>query len=252
MKKWIALSCMLCLLTASLLADQADDTFQQANNAYQKNDFAQAAQLYRQLLADGFRSPELEYNLGNACYKLDSLGKAILHYERALLLAPHDKDIRANLDIARAQVKGGLEALPEFFLLAAWKTARSALTSSRWGLLALALWWSGAVGLGFWLLGKTRRQKKTGFFSGATCLLLSLLPFSLALSRHWYEQNTRQAILLDETAPMRSAPDQQGSEILILHEGTKVQLLDFLGGWWQVKLPNGERGWLEGNTLEKI
>ncbi|MCB0517926.1 MAG: SH3 domain-containing protein [Lewinellaceae bacterium] len=252
MKKLITLGCLLLCSSTCLLANVADDRFQQANNAYQKNDFANAAQLYQQVLAEGFNSPELQYNLGNTYYKQDSLGKAILHYERALVLAPNDADTKANLAIAKAQVKGELEPLPEFFLTAAWKKLRNTISSSYWGIVALAFWWLGFGALAVWLMGKSRKQKKTGFLAGTACLLLSLLPYSLALSSSMYEQNTRQAILLKDAAPLRSAPDKDGSELLTLYEGTKVQLLDFLGGWWQVKLPNGERGWLDGKYLEKI
>jgi tetratricopeptide (TPR) repeat protein len=252
MKKGISILFTILFFLGQAAANQADDLFQQANMAYQKNNFDEAAQLYQQVLAAGYRSAELEYNLGNAFYKMGDLGKSILHFERALILSPNDADTKANLEMARSQVKGELDALPEFFLSAAWKKCRSAFSSGLWGTTALALWWAGFAGLAFWLLGKNRKQKKMGFFLGLALLLLSILPFSLALSRAAYEQNTGQAILLQKTAPLRSAPDEGGSEIMTLHEGTKVQLLDFLSGWWQVRLPNGERGWLEGKALERI
>ncbi len=252
MKKAISILFTTLVFLCHAAADQVDDIFQQANNAYQQNDFAKAAQLYQQVLGEGYRSAELEYNLGNTYYKMGELGKAILHFERALTLSPNDADTKSNLDLARSQVKGELDELPEFFLTAIWKKGRGALSSSIWGIVALALWWLAFVGFAVWLLGKNRKQKKNGFFVGIVCLVLSIVPFSLALSRVAYEQNTGQAILLQETTPLRSAPDKDGSEILTLYEGTKVQLLDYLSGWWQVKLPNGERGWLDGKALEKI
>ncbi len=231
---------------------QGNELFQQANEAFQKNDFEKAAQLYEQLTESGYRSPELEYNLGNAWYRLGRPGRAILHYERALLLNPRDEDILHNLALTRQQLKDETEDLPDLFLVRWWKNLRMAFRASSWGVAALLLWWTGLAGLATWQLGKTRKTKKLGFFVGFACLLVSLLPFSLALSHQRYAENTGQAIILEKTASLRSAPDEAGTEILLLHEGTKVHLSEQLSGWWRVRLANGEMGWLKDNTLERI
>ncbi len=84
------------------------------------------------------------------------------------------------------------------------------------------------------------------------CLMVSFLPYSLAMSRVKYEADTNFAILLEPTATLRSAPDESGSDLMQLYEGTKVKLHDQLGGWWQVKLANGEVGWLKNDVLEEI
>ena len=240
------------LLLTTTVYSQSNDRFQQANDAFQKNDFEKAAQLYEQLAEAGYRSTELEYNLGNAWYRLNSPGKAILHYERALVLAPNDEDVQHNLALPRQQLKDEIEALPDFFLARWWKNLRMVLSSTGWGVMALLLWWGGLAGLAVWQIGQTRKSKKLGFLAGLACLLLSLLPFSLALSRMMYEKDTGQAVILEKTASLRSAPDEAGTEILLLHEGTKVALSDQLSGWWKVRLANGETGWLEGKVLERI
>lgn len=232
--------------------NQAEQLFVRANEAFQNDDFEKAAEMYRQVLELGFQSAELEYNLANAYYRQELLGQAILHYERALLLDPDDDDIIHNLDIARSQVTDEIQPLPTFFLTSWWKKMRMFAASSVWAVTALALWWAGFVGLVFWLFGKSREQKKRGFLIGITCLAVSILPFALSLSRKGYEQNTKQGIILVGETALRSAPDAAGAEIVLLHEGTKVKLLDQLSGWWQVQLPNGEKGWLDGEDVEGI
>ncbi|HFA47755.1 MAG TPA: tetratricopeptide repeat protein [Bacteroidetes bacterium] len=251
MKKYYLLTSFLFLFFFAS-ANKQDSLFQQANKAYQEKDFGKATELYEQVLTDGYQSAELEYNLGNAYYRQKNIGNAILHYERALLLSPKDADIQYNLDLARQQLPEQIEPLPEFFLTKWWKTMRMAAPSGIWGTLALLLWWAGLAGLSFWLIGKSREQKKRGFFIGLAALLLSLLPFSLALDRMAFEKNTRLAIVLETTTPLKSAPDKNGSEILELQEGTKVELLDLLSGWWNVELPNGEKGWVVATDVEEI
>ncbi len=250
-RKWYSLAPALFFLVAGAFG-QADGRFQQANDAFQKNDFKKAIQLYEQLADAGYASPELEYNLGNAWYRLDSPGRAILHYERASLLAPGDKDIRYNLNLVRRQLEDEIEPLPEFFLSHWWKKGRMALSSTAWGAVALALSWAGFIGLILWQLGKTRETRKKGFLAGLILLVLGVLPFSLALSRLSFEKNTGQAIVLEKTASLRSAPDEAGTEIFLLHEGAKVSLSEQLSGWWKVRLANGETGWLEAKVMEKI
>ena len=250
-QKLFGLACCLISFLSGSFSQEAD-RFQQANEAFQKNDFEKAAQLYEQLAEAGYRSPELEYNLGNTWYRLGSPGKAILHFERALLLAPHDDDIRHNLALARQQLQDEIDALPEFFLARWWETWRMAFSSTGWGVAALTLWWAGLAGLAVWQVGEKREGQKLGFLAGFVFLLLNLLPFLLAPSRIWFEKNTGQAIILEKTASLRSAPDEAGTEIMLLHEGTKVSLSEQLSGWWQVRLANGETGWLEGRVLEQI
>lgn len=252
MKKSLFLLPVFLCFGSALLAGQAEELFRQGNEAFQKNDFEKAAQLYEQVLETGYRSPELEYNLGNAYFRQTSTGKAILHYERALVLAPNDADVKHNLALARQQVEGEIETLPEFFLTVWWRQLRDIAGSGTWGILALVLGWAGAAGLVLWQLGKTRKMKKAGFVTGLVCCMLCLLPLSLALSRVKYEAGTGFAIIVGPAATLRSAPDEAGSDIWQLHEGMKVKLQDQLGGWWQVKLENGEVGWLQGEVLEEI
>ena len=232
-------------------AGQEDELFQLANEAYQSNDFNKAIKLYEQIGEMGFESAEMEYNLGNAYFRTERIGKSILHYERASLLAPGDEDVEHNLALAKQNVEGRDE-LPAFFLTSWWQNMRMLISSSAWGVIAIILLWIGFGGLCLWLMGKEREQRKIGFYVGACALIFSILPFSLAWSRMNFEKNSEKAIIIASDARLQSAPDSAGSEVLKLHEGEKVDLIDNLSGFWQVRLMNGEKGWVSENDLEEI
>ena len=234
-----------------LFAGQHDDLFQQANDAYQSNDFGKAIGLYEQIDSMGFQSTELEYNMANAYFRKGKKGKAILHYERALLLSPGDEDVLHNLSLAQQQVKNR-EQLPDFFLTVFWKNMQMALASDAWGILATVLWWIGFGGLCLWLLGKSREQRKLGFSVGIAAIFISILPAALAWGRMSHVQNSRQAIVLISHSQLKSAPDEAGSATLQLNEGEKIDLVDHLGGYWQVRLTNGEKGWVAESEVEQI
>jgi SH3-like domain-containing protein len=110
----------------------------------------------------------------------------------------------------------------------------------------------GIAGLVFWLFAKEREQKVRGFVAGLTLLALCILPFTLASSRINMEQNSRMAILMTSEAVLRSAPDPESAEILTIHEGLKIDLLDQISDWYKVRLQNGEEGWLPQSAVEQI
>lgn len=251
MKKVFSIALFYFSMLTTNFAGQAEDLFQQANEAYLANNISNAILLYEQVAGLGFESFELEYNLGNAYFRQKKIGQAVLHYERALVLSPDQEDALHNLSIATASM-GKREQLPDFFLTDWWKKTRMTFGSGAWGGLGLLFWWLGFGGLSLWQLGKNREQKKWGFSIGLVAILLSILPFSLAWSRMSFEKNSKQAIVLLKDAALKSAPDHAGSELFKLEEGEKVKLLDHLGGYWQVRLSNGEKGWVAEGEVEQI
>ncbi|MBI1227257.1 MAG: tetratricopeptide repeat protein [Bacteroidetes bacterium] len=239
-------------LLTYLRAEDEARIFAEGNKAYQEQDYAKAIKIYEQLLDSGYRAPELEYNLGNAWYKKGSPGRAILHYERALILAPENAEIKQNLDFLHSKLAMEIEPLPPFFLVKWWQSARLAISTNKMGIVGLVLWWLGFSGLAMWILGKNRAQRKWGLLAGIALLLMSILPFSLAISRVCFEKNTQQAILLQKSAILRAEPEDSSQEIMTLVEGVKLQQIENINGWWQVRLENGELGWLPEQSMERI
>ena len=240
------------LQIAIFAQSEANDLFTQANELYQQKKYAEAAKVYEDILSTEVQSLELQYNLGNAYFKNDELGKAILHYERALLLAPGNEDVRYNLSLAEANRIDEIENLPPFFLAAWWQSMQQSASSTIWGIIGLLLLWIGAAGFIVWLMGKSREQKKRGFIGGMIALILSSIPLSLAYSRAQMEQNSGTAVILAKQIDLKSGPDAASTTLNTLHEGTKVGLVDAVGTWHQVRLPNGEIGWLENSKIAEI
>lgn len=252
MKKAILTISIFFGLLVHLLADDADRLFSKAVQAYQEKRYNEALALYETLQKAGYRSAEMEYNLGNTWYRLDDLGRAALHYERALILDPHLEQAQKNLDFLHTKINGDLVPLPEFFLSRWWKTARNALSLRGISILALTIWWLGFAGLILGTLGKTAQQKKWGRLVGISLLVLSCLPLALAASRALYQENSKRAVLLQKSAILRSAPEDAASEILTLPQGISLDQITYSKGWWQVQLPSGEIGWLPEQSIERI
>ena len=244
-------SLVICLSLTTLSGSEAQQLLQQANAAFQKKEYQKALDGYEKVHAQGHQSAALEYNLGMTWYHLGNRGKAMLHLERAALIAPQDSDILHNLELLRREVNPDMEVLPDFFLARIWLQAQNLAGPTSMAAIGLLFWWAGMAALVLWLKGKSRQQKKAGFAIGIALTLASLLPFALAGSRAAHQLNSHSAIVLEQ-APLRSGPDQAGTEIAALPQGTRVQLKAFLEGWWQVELANGETGWLETKVLEKI
>lgn len=233
-------------------AGQSARLMEQANQAYGEKSYNQAIQLYEQLLEQGYTSAALHYNLANAYYRKRELAKAILHYERARQSAPGDEDIKHNLAVARAQQTDAIEPLPEFFLSAWWKSIRARLTTSGWSILGLLLLWWSAAGFILWLWGSTRTWRKRGFVAGFVLLGLSVLPFVLAISRAQYDNHSGEAILMAQETALRAAPDEDSRAITTIHEGLKLELIDQIGEWYKVRLPDGEVGWMPQQAVAVI
>ena len=242
------------LLPLIIFANDTAKIFQEANELYKSNQFSTAIEKYESIETQGFRSPELYYNLGNAYFKINKLGKAILNYERALIHsnAKNRDDIIYNLELARKKLPDDIESLPQFFLKR-WKNNLNQLaTSKSWSIVALLFFWLGIGGLVVWLKGKNRLQKKIGFISGLATLMFSTLIFLMAIDGANEERNGSSAVIMSSEVNLRSAPDEVSNSIFLLHEGASVELLDQIGEWYKVKLPNGEQGWLPMKVLEKV
>lgn len=232
--------------------NELEQQFKQANEAYAAKKYEQAIQGYEAILAAGHHSAALYHNLGNSYYKNQQIGKAILNYERGLNLEPRNADLRYNLTVLEGELEDDFSIIPAFFLSRWWKNAVQLTSAGTWSVLGLLLLWVGIGGVVIWILGKERQQKKRGFIIGFGLLILSSLPFLLANGKARLDADSGFAIVLEKVIPLRSAPDGESSERLLLHEGSKLSILDTIGAWYKVRLVNGEEGWLPMEAMERI
>lgn len=233
-------------------SQSGNERLQQAADFYQKEDYARAVSIYEDLLKAGYASAGLHYNLGNAYFKTGDLGKAVLHYEKGLKLAPGDEDLRFNLKIAQGRQTDQIDALPPFFLLQWWMRLRNLMPANAWSLTGILMLWGCGAGLTVWQFGRSRTWRKRGFAAAFTLAPLALLFFALAFSRQSFEQHTHQAIVTVDKTELRIAPDPESKELRPLHAGAKSWLEDRIGDWYKVKLSNGEVGWLPVGVVEEI
>ncbi len=254
MRKLISLIfCITIFLTQfSVAQSEEQSTFQSANQAFSNKNYDHAIQLYESILGKDIQSPELYFNLGNCFFQKKEWGKTILNYERALLLDPNDPEILQNLELAKSETIDEIAVLPNFFLARWWVQVRDLTHSGLWSIFGILLFWVGIAGIILWILGKERQQRKRGFLGGMTILGLSLVVFALAYSSYQVQQKSGSAIIMSKETSLKTLPDEISNEILPLHEGIKVEIIEKVTSWYKVRLDNGEVGWIIQSDLEEI
>lgn len=170
MKKILIIGMLLLFVSQlSFAATKAD-----ADKAYQENDFNAAIEQYEAILQDGKESAAIYYNLGNSYYKIENIAKAILNYERALLLNPGDSDTRFNLDLAKSKTVDKVTPASEVFIVTWVKSLTNLLSESAWSKLAIASFIFMLIGLLLYIFGKKILFKKVGFIGAVVMLLLCI------------------------------------------------------------------------------
>ena len=223
-----------------------------ANTAYLNGDFRAAAATYERLLAEGFVSEKLYYNLANARFKEERLGEAILYYLRAQRLAPGDEDIRHNLGVAQSRTKDRIEEIPRFFLALWMQTLRHTMSATAWAVLSLVLL---AVALTFclvYLLARRLAWRKAGFYGTLTAAVLFVVAVWCAAAGRRETLDTTQAVVMAPSAAVKSSPDRSSTDLFVLHEGTEVRITDRLGEWCEIVIGDGKKGWVETRKIEVV
>ena len=233
------------------LADTPEETFERANRAYDEGRFAEAAELYRTVLRYQVEDPRVDYNLGNAEFRLGNLGRAILHYERARRLAPSDPDVRANLAFARS-LRLDRVPEPERPALVAW-LARilDRLGPDRLAWITLGLAWL-ACGLLAWGLaapGRWRARHGWGLAVVVTAIAVA--------GGAWYGTGHTQsgnptAVVVTQLADVFAGPGANNATLATVHEGLDVEVWAEREEWLQVRLPNGVSGWVAREAVELV
>ncbi len=233
---------------------EADATITKAmaDSAYIRNEYATAIQMYEALLQQG-TAAEVYYNLGNAYFKADNIAKAIVNYERALLLEPNNGDFKANLTIARAKIVDKYEAPTELFLVSWGKWIVNTMTSNQWAVLSMIIFVLFLGSLGTLILYKRGHIKRIALI--VTVVMLVLTPITVFCASYQKTQYfTREAaIVIEPSVVVRSTPSESGTSLFVLHEGKRVEIKDnSMSSWKEIRLENGEVGWLPIEAIEVI
>jgi tetratricopeptide (TPR) repeat protein len=223
-----------------------------ADSAYVRGDFQQAIQIYEELLQQG-EAAEVYYNLGNAYYKAGEIAKAILNYERALLLEPGNSDVKANLELARAKTVDKVEPTPEIFFVSWGKALVNTMSSNQWSYVGIAAFILLMCAIAAFVLSKSVALKKTGFFGGVLMLIVVILANIFASQQKSRLQNRDSAIVITPSVSVRSTPSESGTALFVLHEGHKVEIKDStMKAWKEIRLEDGKVGWVPDAAIEVI
>ncbi len=224
----------------------------EADSAYAKEHYQQAARLYEQVLKQGV-SPELYYNLGNAYYRMDNITLAVLNYERALLLSPGDADIRFNLQMARAKTIDKITPESEMFFVTWYRSLVNLMGVDSWARTALVSLVAAILLTLIYLFAGRIWLRKVGFFGGMAFLVVFLLSNLFAWQQRRVLVERTGAIVIRSAVPVKSTPSKHGTDLFILHEGTKVTITDSsMKDWKEVRVADGKQGWLEASQIEVI
>ncbi len=229
-----------------------DATKAEGDSAYMKNDYASAIQIYEALLNRG-EAADIYYNLGNSYYKAGDIAKAILNYERALLLQPGNGDIRANLENDRSKTVHKVEPVPEIFFVSWTKSLINSMSVDSWAVCGVVCFILLIVSLYLFIFSKQIVLKKAGFISGIVFLAVTILANVFANQQKDELTNRNSAIVINPSVTVRSTPSESGTSLFILHEGHKVGVKDgSMKDWKEIRLEDGKVGWVPASAIEII
>lgn len=235
-------------ITLSAHAAQPEMWFAEGNARYQEKQFAEAIVWYDSIVDAGFVHAETFYNLGNAHYRLGHVGPAILNYERALKANPADEDAQHNLVLANKRVIDQFAEVPMPVLKRVLRDVTSVASSGTWTLFALILLALALLAAAMFFF-KMRSSKVVVAF--VLFFVFAAFAEGLALAKYSFEQE-ENAIITAPNTYVKSAPGDAAADLFILHEGTKLGVLEHFENWLKVKLPDGKIGWLPAEDISII
>ena len=253
MKRIMMILGILTVSAAWLSAQDADSLWNQAVKDYTEENYQAALDCFSALEAEGYVSRELYYNIGNCYYKLGNcLGQSILYYERALKLDPSYEDAQVNLAIAREYTLDRIDEVPEFILLTWIKAFRDTMSSDAWAWIALALFLVTAVMVLLFRFGGSPAVRKTAFAMAIIALAFMIISAVFAFNLRSELESEDGAVVTVPVSSVKSSPGSTDQSLFILHEGTRISVLESLGEWYRIELSDGRQGWLEAEDVEII
>jgi len=228
------------------------EIFQKANEDYQKGDYKSAIIQYNAILEKGFESGELLYNLGNAHFKIGEFAPAILNYERAKKILGHNKELEHNLAFVQYRLKDKIEPVPQLFIIEWWDNVKNlfTLSSYQFFIFFLFILFIASLTLFFWY--KSYILKKKMFFVSVITGVIFLFFVIAFATKVIEEKNNKFAVLFLHELKVKSSPDESGTDIFQIHYGIKFQIVDELGEWYKILIPDGKNGWIKKQGFEII
>lgn len=230
----------------------ADSLFSVASTFYAEGNYQSAGEHYEAILVRGFESAEVYYNLGNCYYSQENYPRAILNFERALLLNPGDDNIEYNLAKARIFTIDKIEEIPQFVIRRWINSVIILMHSNAWAIVSLVAFIVMLAMFLLYFLSTNISRKRAGFYIAIIALIISAGSYYLASKSKQLVVNSNGAIVMSATVTAKGSPRDSGTDLFIIHEGTKVAIVNSLDDWYEIKLSDGKQGWLRSNAIEPI
>ncbi|MGQ7868778.1 tetratricopeptide repeat protein [Sunxiuqinia sp. sy24] len=241
---------VISLFSLSTIAQNS--LLEKSNDHYTKQEYEEAIAGYQEVLNGNQESAEVYYNLGNAYYKSGQVTQAIISYERAKLLAPNDEDIQFNLELANQHVVDAIDPLPQVFFLRWWHNIANKYSADGWAKISVISFILVLSLAGLFFFTRTIAVKRLSFWFGILIVAISIFSFNFAARQKKRMTSHNFAIITQPSVTVKSSPSESGTELFLIHEGLKVEIKDSLGGWREIRIADGNQGWLPENSIEKI
>ena len=243
---------LICLAIATIGWGQDQDNFDKATTLYQKGDYTQAAAVYSSILKSGKESSALYYNLGNTYYKLNNVPESIYYYEKALQLDPENADAKNNLIFAKQMKVDAITPLPKTWVRQLSDGIVGLFSAHTWAVLSIIGVFAFVLSFLLYYFVERTALKRTFFSLMLVFLFFAIGSYTLAHFCHKQVSQTQYAILFDKTVRVFSDANAYSSEVMQLHEGTKVEIIEDAKDWVKIRLVNGKTGWTKVNSLRKL
>lgn len=250
--KFVKIFLIFALLVLQNIVLNARTPLSKAENFYKDRNFEAAAKQYENLIANGYESPELYYNLGNTYYRLGRNGLAILYYEKALRLSPGDEDIQYNLKIVNAHTADKIEVLPELEVIRFFKDIPALFTVNGWTVISLYVYLVMIILLIVTVLSKEKRLKQIFRISALSSGLLLFTAVLMLFVRWHTETSVTYGVVIEAVSTVKTEPDNQSRDAFVIHEGLKAEIDDSVQDWKKIRLPDGKSGWISEKDIRII
>ena len=247
MKKIIIAINIIWMFSPSILSAQInlESIFSQANELYNKGSYIEAINNYKEIIKNDFHSAELYYNLGNAYYRLDSISSSVYYYEKALQLNPNDKEIIDNLALVNKTLVDEIDPITTPLIESILKSLSNIFYFETWGYISIFFsFLIVALFLSYYFANSSRIKRLTFVL---LCISSILMLASLINGNKGYDNyvNNEYAIIYSYETDLKTEPNFRSETLFMLHEGTKVQVIENYNNWIKVRLVNGQIGYIQ-------
>lgn len=247
--KRIYILIVLMVSAICLKAQSAENQeFAKANFYYNESKYDTALVIYEGILNDGYISAPLLYNIGNTYFKMRNYPMAILNYEKALKIDPTNDEIKQNLAIANSLITDRITPMPVLFLTQWWRSLGNMFTANGWATITIILLGILLLLLFVYFTARTSGSKKASFFTSIFVFIILIISIIISIQKYNYLNSHNEAIIIKPTITVKSSPSSTGVDLFVLHEGTKVTIIDKDADWNEIKIADGSVGWLPSSS----